>query len=64
MSNINNGEGVEQASKALSEMERPRRQTDSRLKEEEELALKQMIFGIIPEWRDTDNKMKKGLLLS
>eukprot|EP00965_Chrysotila_dentata_P262156 6214487-Pleurochrysis_carterae.AAC.4 len=38
MSDINNHEGVEQATKALSALEWPRRQTDQRLKEEEELA--------------------------
>eukprot|EP00965_Chrysotila_dentata_P105627 3488747-Pleurochrysis_carterae.AAC.1 len=43
MNDINNSEGVEQANKALSALEWPRRQTDQRLKEEEELALKQMI---------------------
>eukprot|EP00965_Chrysotila_dentata_P090138 2975223-Pleurochrysis_carterae.AAC.1 len=62
MYDINNREGVEQVIKALSALERPRRQTDHRLKEEEELALKQMISGIIPEWRHTDNKGKKGVI--
>eukprot|EP00965_Chrysotila_dentata_P060506 2005569-Pleurochrysis_carterae.AAC.1 len=61
MSDINNSEGVEQATKALRALERPRRQTDLRLKEEEELALEQMISGIIPEWRDTDNEREKGV---
>eukprot|EP00965_Chrysotila_dentata_P186436 6156170-Pleurochrysis_carterae.AAC.1 len=60
MSDINNSEGLEQATKALRALERPRRQSDLRLKEEEELALKQMISGIIPEWRDADNKREKG----
>eukprot|EP00965_Chrysotila_dentata_P140875 4657261-Pleurochrysis_carterae.AAC.1 len=60
MSGISNSEGVEQATKALSALEWPRRQTDQRLKEEEELALKQMISDIVPEWRNTDNKRRKG----
>eukprot|EP00965_Chrysotila_dentata_P028348 942509-Pleurochrysis_carterae.AAC.1 len=60
MSDINNSEGVEQATNVLRALERPRRQTDLRLKEEEELASKQMISGIIPEWQDTDKKRKKG----
>eukprot|EP00965_Chrysotila_dentata_P098585 3258839-Pleurochrysis_carterae.AAC.1 len=60
MNDINNQEGVEQATKALSALEWPRRQTDQRIKEEEELALKQMISGILPEWNTTDNKRKKG----
>eukprot|EP00965_Chrysotila_dentata_P224623 6194290-Pleurochrysis_carterae.AAC.2 len=60
MRDINNNEGVEQASKALRTLEWPRRQTDLRIKGEEELALKQMIAGIIPEWQDIDNKKRKG----
>eukprot|EP00965_Chrysotila_dentata_P219783 6191354-Pleurochrysis_carterae.AAC.1 len=62
MSDINNSEGVEQASKVLRALERPRRQTDPRLKEEEKLALNQMISGIIPEWQDADNKREKGVI--
>eukprot|EP00965_Chrysotila_dentata_P167834 5542472-Pleurochrysis_carterae.AAC.1 len=62
MNDINNSEGAEQASKALRALERPRRQTDLRLKEEEESALKLMISGIIPEWRETDMKRKKGVI--
>eukprot|EP00965_Chrysotila_dentata_P167953 5545712-Pleurochrysis_carterae.AAC.1 len=62
MNNVNNNEGVEQATKALSALEWPRRQTDQRLKEEEELALKQMISGITPEWNSTGNKKKKGVI--
>eukprot|EP00965_Chrysotila_dentata_P147929 4883130-Pleurochrysis_carterae.AAC.1 len=60
MSDMNNSEGVEQTDKALRALERPRRQTDPRLKEEGELALKQVISGIIPEWREADNKRGKG----
>eukprot|EP00965_Chrysotila_dentata_P020630 683290-Pleurochrysis_carterae.AAC.1 len=62
MSDINNTEGIEQATKALCALERPRQQTDIRLKEDEELALKQMISGSIPEWRETDNKREKGFI--
>eukprot|EP00965_Chrysotila_dentata_P204130 6182154-Pleurochrysis_carterae.AAC.1 len=62
MSDISNSEGVEQVSKALSSLEWPRRQTDQRLKEEEELALKQMISGIVPEWCHTYNKREKGVI--
>eukprot|EP00965_Chrysotila_dentata_P073829 2438966-Pleurochrysis_carterae.AAC.1 len=61
MSDINNSEGAEQAVKALRALERPRRQTDPSTKEEEELSLKQMISGIIPEWQGTDAKKKRGL---
>eukprot|EP00965_Chrysotila_dentata_P011046 359040-Pleurochrysis_carterae.AAC.1 len=35
MSDINNNEGVEQAAKVLRALDRPRRQTDLRLKEKE-----------------------------
>eukprot|EP00965_Chrysotila_dentata_P164151 5419618-Pleurochrysis_carterae.AAC.1 len=62
MNDIHNSEGVEQATKALRALEWPRRQTDPRLKEVEELALKQMIAGIIPEWQDRDNKRRKGVI--
>eukprot|EP00965_Chrysotila_dentata_P241574 6204362-Pleurochrysis_carterae.AAC.2 len=43
-------------------MERPRRQANMRIKEEEELALRQMISGIIPEWQETENKREKGTI--
>eukprot|EP00965_Chrysotila_dentata_P160723 5307321-Pleurochrysis_carterae.AAC.2 len=62
MSDINNSEGVEQASKALRALERPRRHADPRLQEEEELALRQIMAGIIPEWHDVNNKRRKGIL--
>eukprot|EP00965_Chrysotila_dentata_P175335 5787731-Pleurochrysis_carterae.AAC.1 len=62
MNDINHREGTEQANKALRALERPRRQTDQRTKEEEELALRQMISGIIPEWHYTDDKRKKGVI--
>eukprot|EP00965_Chrysotila_dentata_P208996 6185029-Pleurochrysis_carterae.AAC.1 len=62
MNDISNCEGVEQAVKALGALERPRRQTDPRIREEEELALKQMIAGIIPEWQEADQKRKKGVI--
>eukprot|EP00965_Chrysotila_dentata_P220115 6191583-Pleurochrysis_carterae.AAC.3 len=62
ISDINNREGVEQVNKALGALEQPRRQTDPRLKEEQELALKQVISGIISEWRDTNQKRKRGVI--
>eukprot|EP00965_Chrysotila_dentata_P224883 6194446-Pleurochrysis_carterae.AAC.1 len=61
MSEVNNNEGVEQVDNALRALEKPRRQTDPRSKEEEELALRQLILGIIPEWHGTDDKKKRGL---
>eukprot|EP00965_Chrysotila_dentata_P181247 5983004-Pleurochrysis_carterae.AAC.4 len=62
MSDINNSEGAEQATKALSALEWPRRQMDLSLREEEELALKQTISGIIPEWWDTNNRRNNGVI--
>eukprot|EP00965_Chrysotila_dentata_P218202 6190454-Pleurochrysis_carterae.AAC.1 len=62
MSDINNNEGVEQTDKALRALEKPRRQTDPRIKEEEELALKQTISGTIPEWQEVDDKKEKGVI--
>eukprot|EP00965_Chrysotila_dentata_P147047 4854484-Pleurochrysis_carterae.AAC.1 len=43
LDDIDNCEGVEQVVKALGALERPRRHTDPRIREEEESALKQMI---------------------
>eukprot|EP00965_Chrysotila_dentata_P143941 4754695-Pleurochrysis_carterae.AAC.1 len=60
MSGINNSEGVEQTVKALRALERPRKQTDPRLKEEEELALKQVISGINPNGKRQIVKEKRG----
>eukprot|EP00965_Chrysotila_dentata_P254642 6211947-Pleurochrysis_carterae.AAC.2 len=63
MSNINNAHGVEQVAKALGALESPRRQMDPNIREEEELALnKQIISGILPEWRETDTKKKTGVV--
>eukprot|EP00965_Chrysotila_dentata_P052658 1747345-Pleurochrysis_carterae.AAC.1 len=60
MSNNNNAQGVEQVVKALSALENPRRQMETNIREEEELALKQIISGILPEWQETDTKKKSG----
>eukprot|EP00965_Chrysotila_dentata_P223155 6193409-Pleurochrysis_carterae.AAC.3 len=62
MNDINNSEGVEQAVKALGALERPRRQTDPKIREENELALKQMVAGLIPEWQEADQKREKGVI--
>eukprot|EP00965_Chrysotila_dentata_P164429 5429144-Pleurochrysis_carterae.AAC.1 len=62
MSEVNNNEGAEQADSALRALEKPRRQMDPRTKQQEELALRQMISGIIPEWQGTDDKKKKGAI--
>eukprot|EP00965_Chrysotila_dentata_P181788 6001098-Pleurochrysis_carterae.AAC.3 len=62
MNDINHREGVDQVNNALHALELPRRQTDPIHKEEEELALRQIISGIIPEWRDSDHKREKGVV--
>eukprot|EP00965_Chrysotila_dentata_P141136 4664744-Pleurochrysis_carterae.AAC.1 len=62
VSDINNSEGVEQSAKVLGALEGPRRQTNLMIKEEQELALEQLISGIIPKWRESDNKKKKGVM--
>eukprot|EP00965_Chrysotila_dentata_P080775 2665612-Pleurochrysis_carterae.AAC.1 len=59
---MNNNEGIEQADNAVRALERPRRYTDLNIKKEEELALRQMISGIIPEWQEADDKKKKGVI--
>eukprot|EP00965_Chrysotila_dentata_P162229 5357135-Pleurochrysis_carterae.AAC.1 len=60
MNSINNVQGLEQVDKALCALENPRRHVDANIKEEEELALKQIISGIIPEWQESDMKKKTG----
>eukprot|EP00965_Chrysotila_dentata_P258838 6213359-Pleurochrysis_carterae.AAC.1 len=46
-------------------MEWPRKHTNLRIKEEEELVLRQMISGIIPKWRETDHiKERKGTIMA
>eukprot|EP00965_Chrysotila_dentata_P237752 6202101-Pleurochrysis_carterae.AAC.4 len=57
MEDKQNSEGVVQADKAIQAIERPRRQSNPKIKEEEELALREMISGIVPEWKEAkDNK--------
>eukprot|EP00965_Chrysotila_dentata_P189086 6173136-Pleurochrysis_carterae.AAC.1 len=34
------------------------------INEEEELALRQVISGIIPEWQETDHREKKGIIMA
>eukprot|EP00965_Chrysotila_dentata_P204609 6182433-Pleurochrysis_carterae.AAC.1 len=57
MNDKQNTEGVEQADKVIRAIERPMgRHTNINNKEEEELALRQMISGIIPEWQENNEK--------
>eukprot|EP00965_Chrysotila_dentata_P096882 3201837-Pleurochrysis_carterae.AAC.1 len=51
-----------QADKAIKALEQPRKYTNAHIKEEEALALRQMISGIIPEWQEANDKEKKGTI--
>eukprot|EP00965_Chrysotila_dentata_P133682 4420822-Pleurochrysis_carterae.AAC.1 len=64
ISDINNSEGVEQATKASRALIRTAQEANGPEAQRGgiELALKQMISGIIPEWRETDNKRGKGVI--
>eukprot|EP00965_Chrysotila_dentata_P194525 6176418-Pleurochrysis_carterae.AAC.5 len=63
MRDKHNSAGVIQADKTLSALEQPGRQADQNVREDEELALRQMISGIIPEWQEvSDNKGKRGTI--
>eukprot|EP00965_Chrysotila_dentata_P225985 6195118-Pleurochrysis_carterae.AAC.2 len=62
INNKHNNEGVIQAERALQAIDRHNKHINSKIKEEEELALRQMISGIIREWQEADNKEKKGTI--
>eukprot|EP00965_Chrysotila_dentata_P141193 4667029-Pleurochrysis_carterae.AAC.1 len=49
---------IQQVIKAIRSMEQSGRQMNMDIKEEEELALRQLISGIIPEWREVNEKGK------
>eukprot|EP00965_Chrysotila_dentata_P033225 1106413-Pleurochrysis_carterae.AAC.3 len=59
MSDKQNIAGVIQVNKAIRSMERPRRHTIMYIREEEELALRQIISGIITEGQEGNEKEKK-----
>eukprot|EP00965_Chrysotila_dentata_P013361 442384-Pleurochrysis_carterae.AAC.1 len=52
-----------QAEKAMQAIQQARGHKDRKDREEEELALKQMISGIIPEWQHVDDNKKKGAIV-
>eukprot|EP00965_Chrysotila_dentata_P022447 743251-Pleurochrysis_carterae.AAC.1 len=52
-------EGVIQVNKAIRSMKLSGRQTNMNTKEEEEVALRQLISVIIPEWQEVNEKEKK-----
>eukprot|EP00965_Chrysotila_dentata_P081427 2688381-Pleurochrysis_carterae.AAC.2 len=60
MIDTQNRKGEMQAEKAIQAIQWPRGHTDRKVKEEEELALRQMISGIIPEWQQANDTKRKG----
>eukprot|EP00965_Chrysotila_dentata_P211725 6186610-Pleurochrysis_carterae.AAC.1 len=61
MEDEQSNEGVTQAERAIIKaLARPRRHSSPKIKEEEELALRQMISGIMPEWKEEKDVEKKG----
>eukprot|EP00965_Chrysotila_dentata_P243176 6205272-Pleurochrysis_carterae.AAC.5 len=55
--------GVIQVNRAIRSMEQSGRQRNMKnIKEEEELALRQLISGIILEWREVNEKGKKDTI--
>eukprot|EP00965_Chrysotila_dentata_P256887 6212707-Pleurochrysis_carterae.AAC.3 len=62
MCDTQNKKGEIQVEKAIQAVQRSRGHKDKMVKEEEELALRQMISGIIPEWQQIDDKKKKGAI--
>eukprot|EP00965_Chrysotila_dentata_P261208 6214177-Pleurochrysis_carterae.AAC.3 len=59
MNDKQNKAGVTQADKAIRTLERSRKHRNPTIKEEEELALRQMISGIIPEWKEANDREKE-----
>eukprot|EP00965_Chrysotila_dentata_P217388 6189957-Pleurochrysis_carterae.AAC.1 len=59
MSDKFNSDGVIQANKAIRALGQPSSQTNP---EDETLALRQIISGMIPEWQEVDEKEKKGTI--
>eukprot|EP00965_Chrysotila_dentata_P193916 6176041-Pleurochrysis_carterae.AAC.1 len=60
MEDKQNNEGVIQMDKAIHAIEQPRGQMDPNIKEKEELALRQIIAGINPEWQEVSNEQEKN----
>eukprot|EP00965_Chrysotila_dentata_P068032 2250472-Pleurochrysis_carterae.AAC.4 len=60
---IKNDAEITQADKAIVRAcERSRRHRNPTIKEEEEFAKRQMISGIIPEWKEVNDREKKGTI--
>eukprot|EP00965_Chrysotila_dentata_P246550 6207228-Pleurochrysis_carterae.AAC.1 len=55
--------GEKQVEKAIQAIQQSRGHKDIMVKEVEELALRQTISGIIPEWQQVDDKREKGAIV-
>eukprot|EP00965_Chrysotila_dentata_P170265 5620098-Pleurochrysis_carterae.AAC.1 len=65
MEDEQNEEGVIQMVKAKQAIKRPSRgQMDPDNKEKKDLALRQIISGIIPEWQEVNEKEKYSTILT
>eukprot|EP00965_Chrysotila_dentata_P070691 2337350-Pleurochrysis_carterae.AAC.1 len=60
MKDKQNKKGAIQAEKVIQAIERSRKHPNQKSKEEEKLALKQMMSGIIPEWQEANDTGKNG----
>eukprot|EP00965_Chrysotila_dentata_P237372 6201866-Pleurochrysis_carterae.AAC.1 len=63
MMDTKNRKGEIQAEKALQAIQWPRGHKDRKVMEEEELASRQMISGIMPEWQQVEDTQKKGAVV-
>eukprot|EP00965_Chrysotila_dentata_P147572 4872291-Pleurochrysis_carterae.AAC.1 len=62
MNETQNKKGEIQAEYAIHAIQPVRGYSDRKVREVEELALKQMVSGIIPEWQHLDDKKRKGAI--
>eukprot|EP00965_Chrysotila_dentata_P093505 3089145-Pleurochrysis_carterae.AAC.1 len=62
MNETQNRKGEIQAEYAIQAIQPVRGHSDRKVRELEELALKQMVSGIIPEWQQLDDKKRKGAI--
>eukprot|EP00965_Chrysotila_dentata_P249603 6208978-Pleurochrysis_carterae.AAC.8 len=62
MRDKHNNAGVMQADHALRALEQTGRQVNQNVSEDEELALRQMVSGIIPEWKEGSDKGKRDTI--
>eukprot|EP00965_Chrysotila_dentata_P196195 6177433-Pleurochrysis_carterae.AAC.1 len=62
MRDKHNNAGIIQVDKAFRALDHPRRQATQYVREDGELALRQMLSGIIPEWQEASDKGKRGTI--